>query len=101
MSSRKKSAGSGLISQIGKLSPRSCSGHNAFDVMKRADPQGYAELLEVVKNFNEGGKVAEVFPTIASLWRYLSGKDPDAPIEPKISVTRDSFHKLVRRMRDE
>jgi hypothetical protein len=101
MSSRKKSAGSGLISQIGKLSPRSCSGSGAFEVMKRANPQAYAELVEVIVNFNKGGKVAEVFPTVSSLWRYLSGKDADAPIAAKISVTLDSFHKFVRKLRDE
>lgn len=49
------------------------------DRLKASDPEGFAEIVEVVQDFNANGNTRRVFPNAARLYEYLSGKDTERP----------------------
>jgi hypothetical protein len=46
-----------------------------YDKLRQRNPDLYAELREVVRDFNKGGPTYEVFKTISAMHRYLLEAD--------------------------
>jgi hypothetical protein len=84
------------MGQITTLTPRVCNGRRWDAAFQKANPREYEELVEVIRDFYVGGKVAKVFPSLGSLHRYLSGKDPDNKIKPMFQVSVEAFTRFAK-----
>ena len=86
-----------LAAQIKKMPESGDSRHlHSLHTLQERDPTLYEELIEVIDDFNAFGHTRRVFPTIAALWRYLSGNDPERKIEPIIGVQDCQFRRFVK-----
>jgi len=95
-----KSKGS-LLNTISKLEPVKINRNKFWTIiMKEHDPQQYAELLEVIRDYVNGGHTFNVFPQLAQLHTYLIGKDQNNKCKPIISVSRHTFSRFVERVRN-
>lgn len=84
-----------LIDAVKSLEPVT-NKRNWAVVLKRENPERYAELVEVVDDWIAQGRTYQVFPSMRSLHKWLSGKDQDRPIgEPVVTVDSGSFTKFV------
>lgn len=93
----KRKATNRLIGEITALKPRGQIGKRWEEIFSRTNPQEYAEICEVMKDFLNGGRVKTVFPSLHALYRYLSGKDPDNKIKPIINISVDAFVRFAKR----
>lgn len=95
---KKKSPGKSnrLMGQITTLTPRAYNGLKWDVAFKKANPREYEEICEVIRDFYAGGKVAKVFPSLGSLHKYLSGKDPDNKIKPMFQVSIEAFTRFAK-----
>ena len=92
---KKKSPGK-LMDQITTLTPRGYNGRKWDEAFKKSNPREYEEIVEVIRDFYAGGQVAKVFPSLGSLHRYLSGKDPDNKIKPMFQVSIEAFTRFAK-----
>lgn len=65
------------------------------EVLRRDNPKQHKELVEVIDDWVSGGRTRQVFGSRRALWLYLTGQDPDRPLEPILSVKVNSFSDLI------
>jgi hypothetical protein len=65
-----------LIEAI-KVLPKQPARHTPcwYEKLRQRNPDLYAELRDVVRDYNEGGSTYEVFKTVAKMHRYLLEAD--------------------------
>ena len=71
-----------------------------YDKLRQRNPDLYAELREVVRDYNQGGPAYEAFKTIAAMHRYLLEAD-DSRTGPKMlnGISRVMFTRFVEFIR--
>lgn len=71
-----------------------------YDKLRMRNPDLYAELREVVRDYNQGGPTYEVFKTIAAMHRYLIEAD-EKRTGPKLlcGISRVMFTRFVEYVR--
>ena len=87
-----------LLDQVKKLStdqdPRVANSWH--QKLLRDDPESHAELIELVDDWHDGGVSREKFKNITSMYRFLSGKDSQRPLDPPlVTCTASSFRNFV------
>lgn len=68
---------------------------------RQSQPEQFAQVVALLKRWDASDRVIrDRFPSFSSLWRWLSGKDPDRPREPVIDCSRGVFLRLLESIRN-
>jgi hypothetical protein len=97
----KKAKAARLLDTIHAMPPASKPIRDTWvERLKANDPDGYAQIVEVIEDFNANGNTKKVFPNAARLYEFLIGKDPERPGPNRIGDIGDvMFRRFVRSLR--
>jgi hypothetical protein len=67
-----------------------------YEVMKERQPKLYEELVDLVKEWKDGGPARSKFKTACSMHRFLSGRDEHKLDPPIVTCSQETWLRFVR-----
>ena len=91
----------GLLQKIKNMEPAKTTGSSWHEHLRATNPEGYAELIEVILDFLDKGDTFIAFRGTTELYLYLSGQHTKYPLEnAPVKVSVNSFKNLVQGLKN-